>query len=109
MKIVEEEKQGILILSVEGRVAGDDSLYFARTISTITEKPKVIIELSEMSMMDTSDLSVLVSVLTTVQKKGGRLVLAGLVEGSQNLIAITKLTRIFDTYETLNEALASFK
>jgi anti-sigma B factor antagonist len=60
-------------------------------------------------MMDSSGLGVLVSSYTSVQKRGGRLVLAGLGRGLQNLVAITKLTRVFDIYENEEDAVKSFK
>ena len=72
------------------------------------EKANVILNLSKVNMMDSSGLGVLVSSYTTVQKKDGRLVLAGLGKGLQNLIAITKLTRVFDIYEDEDTAIASF-
>ena len=73
------------------------------------EIPYVVLNLNKVSMMDSSGLGVLVSSYTSVQKRKGRLALAGLGKGLQNLIAITKLTRVFDIYETEEEAIASFE
>ncbi len=74
------------------------------------KKPKVILDLKGVSMMDNSGLGVLVSSYTSVhQKKGGRLVLAGLGKGLQNLITITKLTKVFDMYENVKDAVRSFE
>ena len=114
MKVTSEKKKGILVLDVQGKVVGDASLDLRRSINgwlaelPESEKPKVILDLSKVSMMDSSGLGVLVSSFTSVQKKGGRLVLAGLGKGLQNLIAITKLTRVFDMYEDADEAATSF-
>ena len=103
-----------MILDVQGRVVGDASLELRRSINgwlaeiPDEEKPKVILNLNKVSMMDSSGLGVLVSSYTSVQKRGGRLVLAGLGRGLQNLVAITKLTRVFDIYEDEEEAAKSF-
>ncbi len=115
MRIVSRADSDIVILSVQGRVVGDASLELRREINgwlsevPEDEKPNVVLNLSKVSMMDSSGLGVLVSSYTSVQKKDGRLVLAGMGKGLQNLIAITKLTRVFDIYEDEEEAVKSFQ
>lgn len=115
MKIASRKKDQIMILDIQGRVVGDASMDLRRQINGWLaeipegEKPKVILNLDKVSMMDSSGLGVLVSSYTSVQKREGRLVLAGLGRGLQNLIAITKLTRVFDMYANEEEALKSFE
>jgi anti-sigma B factor antagonist len=114
MRVDSRTRDSIMILDVQGRVVGDASLELRRSINgwlgeiPEEEKPRVILNLGKVSMMDSSGLGVLVSSYTSVQKRGGRLVLAGLGRGLQNLIAITKLTRVFDMYESEEEAVNSF-
>ena len=114
MRISSDRKDNVMVLDIQGRVVGDASLELRRSINgwlaeiPEDEKPNVILDLSKVSMMDSSGLGVLVSSYTSVQKRGGRLVLSGLGRGLQNLIAITKLTRVFDMYETLEEAVDTF-
>lgn len=115
MRIGSRTEGSIVVLNVQGRVVGDASLDLRREINGwIAEVPEgqktnVVLNLSKVSMMDSSGLGVLVSSYTSVQKKDGRLVLAGLGKGLQNLIAITKLTRVFDIYEDEEEAIKSFQ
>ncbi len=115
MRIGSRTEGSIVILSIQGRVVGDASLELRREINgwlsevPENEKPNVVLNLSKVSMMDSSGLGVLVSSYTSVQKKEGRLVLAGMGKGLQNLIAITKLTRVFDIYEDEEEAVKSFQ
>ena len=114
MRIQSRKRGDVMILDIQGRVVGDASLELRRSINgwiaeiPEDEKPNVILNLGKVNMMDSSGLGVLVSSYTTVQKKGGRLALAGLGKGLQNLIAITKLTRVFDIYEDEDAAIASF-
>jgi len=114
MRVSNRKKGDIMILDIQGRVVGDASLELRRSINgwlaEIPEghKPNIILNLNKVNMMDSSGLGVLVSSYTSVQKNGGRLVLAGLGRGLQNLVAITKLTRIFDMYEDEEEAFLSF-
>ena len=115
MKIAPRKENDIIILNIQGRVVGDASLELRREINGWLaeegedEKPNIILNLSKVSMMDSSGLGVLVSSYTSVQKKGGKLILAGLGKGLQNLIAITKLTRVFDIYESEEEAVQSLQ
>ena len=115
MRIASKTEGKVMVLEIHGRVVGDASLELRREINgwiaeiPEDEKPNVIMNLSKVSMMDSSGLGVLVSSYTSIQRREGRLVLSGLGKGLQNLIAITKLTRVFDIYEDDEEALASFK
>jgi anti-sigma B factor antagonist len=115
MKITSRKVGDIMVLDISGRIAGDDSLQMRRDISgwiaeiPDNQKPKIILKLDGVSMMDSAGLGVLVSSYTSAQKREGRLVLSGLGRGLQNLIAITKLARVFDVYEKEEEALQSFE
>jgi len=115
MKVTSKKVGDIMVIEISGRVIGEDSLQMRREIAgwlaEIPEDkaPKVVLKLDGVSMMDSSGLGVLVSSYTSVQKKEGRLVLAGLGRGLQNLIAITKLAKVFDVYESEDDAIKSFE
>ena len=115
MRIGNRKEGDVMVLNIQGRIVGNNSLELRREINgwlaEIPEdsKPNVILNLSKVSMMDSSGLGVLVSSYTSVQKRDGRLVLAGLGKGLQNLVAITKLTRVFEIFESEEEAIESFK
>lgn len=115
MKINSRKVGDIMVLDISGRIAGDDSLQMRRDIAgwiaeiPDNQKPKIILKLDGVSMMDSAGLGVLVSSYTSAQKREGRLVLAGLGRGLQNLIAITKLARVFDVYEKEEDAVKSFE
>jgi len=105
----------IMILDINGRVIGDACLEMRRTINgwlaEIPEekKPKVVINLDGVTMMDSGGLGMLVASLASIQKRDGRLVLSGLGRGLQNLIAITRLATVFDVYKNEEEAIKSFQ
>jgi anti-anti-sigma factor len=115
MKITHRKVGDIMVLDIGGRIAGDDSLQMRRDIAgwiaeiPDNQKPKIILKLDGVSMMDSAGLGVLVSSYTSAQKREGRLVLSGLGRGLQNLIAITKLARVFDVYEKEEDAIKSFE
>ena len=115
MRFSGKRENNILILEASGRIIGDASVELRRSINgwvaEVPEgtKPRVILKLDKVSIMDSSGLGALVAAYTSVQKAGGRLVLSDLGKGVQNLIAITRLTRTFDIYENQEEALKSFE
>ena len=115
MRISGRKKSDILILDVHGRVIGDASLELRRSINgwlaemPEENKPKVILKLDAVSVMDSSGLGVIVASYASVQRKGGRLVLVGLGRGLQNLVTVTRIALVLDVYETEEEAIMSFQ
>jgi anti-sigma B factor antagonist len=59
--------------------------------------------------MDSSGIGELVSSHTTISREQGQLKMLGLGEKIKELLVITKLLTVFDTYSTEPEALNSFK
>ena len=115
MRVSGRKESDIIILEVHGRILGDDSLELRRDINGwIAElpegsKPKIILNFSKVSVMDSAGMGVLVASYATVQRKGGRLVLCGLGRGLQNFIVITRLAMVLDVYENEMEAIKSFQ
>ena len=68
----------------------------------------VLLDLSGASYMDSSGLGELVHVYATVKNKGGALKLVGLTKRIADLLTITKLVTVFETYDTEASALSSF-
>lgn len=70
---------------------------------------KVVIDLGKVAWMNSTGLGALMGCLTTLRNAEGELKLARVTEKVQSLFMITKLITIFDTFETVEEAVASFK
>jgi anti-sigma B factor antagonist len=71
-------------------------------------KKKVVVDLSGVSWMNSSGLGILIGGLTTMRNAGGDLKLAGTTDKVQNLLMVTKLITIFESYDTIEEAVASY-
>jgi len=112
MQIEREDKGNIKILKVQGRVAGDASLELRRKVNqSIEELPggskiKVVLNLGKVTMVDSSGLLMIVGLYESICKRNGKLFITNLGNGLQNVFAITKLTRVFDIYETEDEAVS---
>jgi len=70
---------------------------------------KFILNLRDVSYIDSSGLGELVSSYTTVRNKGGDVKLLNLTTKSKDLLQMTKLLTVFDTYDDEGKALASLK
>lgn len=69
---------------------------------------KVVIDLSRVEWMDSKGLGMMMSCFTSLRNVGGALKLAGATEEVNNLLMITRLITIFDSYESVEEAIRSF-
>jgi len=70
-------------------------------------RTQVVFNLGQLSYMDSSGLGEMVSCYATLQKVGGVIKLAQTTDRIQDLLAITRLVTIFDSYDTEALALAS--
>ena len=62
-----------------------------------------------MKNIDSSGIGELIANYTTIKREGGQLKLLNLTEKIQNLLVITKLLTVFDSYDNESEALSSFQ
>jgi len=73
-----------------------------------TEKNKIIINLSKCEFIDSSIVGVLVSSIKKATAMGGDLKLVGLQPAVDSMMELTRMHRIFESFKTINEAVASF-
>ena len=69
---------------------------------------KIILNLADINYIDSSGIGELVSTYTTVVNAGGRLKLLNLTNKIEQLLAITKLLTVFETFDNEEAALESF-
>lgn len=69
---------------------------------------RVVVDLGSVGYMDSAGLGALVQAFATTKHAGGTMKLMRLTRKIKDLLTITKLVTVFDTYETEAEALASF-
>lgn len=111
MKIVERNVSDVIILDLHGKIVigeGDDVLRDAVTKLVEGGKAKILLNLADVPYVDSAGLGEIVRCYTTVSRKGGRLKLINLTKKIQDLLAITKLLTVFETYDSEDEAVRSF-
>lgn len=111
MKIVQNVKNGVILLELSGKVmGGPDATILNNKLHELIESghKKVVADLSQVNWMNSSGLGILISALTTIRNTGGDLKLAAVTDRIKSLLMITKLLTVFDTFDSVEEAIASF-
>jgi anti-sigma B factor antagonist len=102
----------VTILDLKGRVRiGGTTISLHRSIRNLVEEGKmqILLNLANVTAIDSSGLGELVGSQITLGNKGGEIKLFHLTEALRELMATTRLVSVFDIYDTESEALSSFK
>ncbi|MDR0932194.1 MAG: STAS domain-containing protein [Victivallales bacterium] len=100
----------VLKITVSGRLVAACSEEFKDTVSGwLNENKFLLFDLSAMSHIDSSGLGVLVYLLQKVNAQEGALKLACLQPRPRIVFDITKVYRIFEIFDSVDAALASFE
>jgi anti-sigma B factor antagonist len=111
VKLTTRQIGDVTVIDAAGRITlGEGSSTFRDTIKELTAKghKKVLLNLGEVSYIDSSGIGELVSGFTTVSNAGGQLKLLKLTKRIQDLLQITKLYTIFEVFDDEATGLASF-
>jgi anti-sigma B factor antagonist len=101
----------IVVLELRGNYTGGDETDELRDkIKQLSEAGnlKLVIDLGEVSYLNSSALGVLIASHANYAKRGGEIKLCQLNKNIENLFVITKLSLIFDSYPSQIEAVAGF-
>lgn len=112
MKLSAREESGVVVLEPKGKIMGgpDATLMHDKLHDFIKEnKKKVVIDLAEVDWMNSTGLGILISGLTTLRNNDGELKLANVTGKIESLLTITKLITVFETFDSVGEAVKSFK
>lgn len=111
MKINFYTKDDVVVLEPIGKLLpGPDAWRLDQKLYALLgrEQKKVIIDLGRTIHIGSSALSILLHHHRTFREKGGNLKLANLTKKVQEIIAITRLTLVFEVFDSLEAALDSF-
>lgn len=112
LDVKERQAGDVTILDLSGEVRmGDGSIALREAIRKLADggKTKLLLNLAGVKYVDSSGIGELIANYTTVSRQGGQLKLLNLTDRIQNLLVITKLLTVFDSYEDEAEALKSFQ
>src|SRR4030081_2078795 len=112
LTVSERQAGDVTILDLSGSVRmGEGAVALRNSIRGLIEggKKKILLNLGAVKNIDSSGIGELIANYTTLSRDGGELKLLNLTEKIQNLLVITKLLTVFDSFENEAEALNSFK
>jgi len=101
----------VTVIDVAGRITlGEGSAALRESMKDLVTKgqKKILLNLGEVSYIDSSGIGELVSGFTTVTNSGGNLKLLNLNKRVKDLLQITKLYTVFEVHEDEAAAIRSF-
>ena len=101
----------IAIVDVRGKLAVEEGAKeLRRRVKELTSTghQRIILNLSDVSRVDSTGIEALVSSYTTVKKLGGELKFTEITERLNQLLEITRLSTVFETFNEEEQAIESF-
>ena len=111
VKLTIRQVGSVTVIDCTGRITlGEGASAFRDAIRDLATKgdKKILVNLSDVSYIDSSGIGEMVSSYTTVTNHGGQLKLLGLSKRVKDLLQITKLYTVFDVHEEEAHAVRSF-
>ncbi len=111
IKVSTRQVDGVTILDLSGRITlGEGSVVLRDAIRDLLTKgdKNILLNLGDVSYIDSSGIGELVSAFTSVKNSGGELKLLNLTKKVHDLLQITKLYTVFDVKDDETSAVGSF-
>ena len=112
MKSTNRQVNGVTVVDMSGRITlGEGSVILRETVKDLLAKghKKILLNLGDVSYIDSSGIGELVSAYTSVRNQGGELKLLKLTKKVHDLLQITKLYTVFDIKDDEASAVQAFK
>ena len=112
MEIAERTVNDVTVLDLKGKMTlgeGDELLKDKINSLLAAGRKKLLLNLEGVPYIDSAGLGEVVRTYTTVSRQGGSLKLLNLTKRIEDLLSITKLLTVFETYDSEGEAVQSFK
>lgn len=111
MKATNRQVEGVTVVDMSGRITlGEGSVVLRDTIRDLIGKgqKKILLNLGDVTYIDSSGIGELVSAFTAVRREGGELKLLNLTKKVHDLLQITKLYTVFDIKDDEATAIKAF-
>jgi anti-sigma B factor antagonist len=111
LKLTDRDVDGVTVVSLDGRIVlGEESSALREKVKALLAegKKKLVLDLKNVGMIDSSGLGALVAAHSTATTAGASLRLSSLSERSNQLLQMTKLLTVFEVSKTEADAVSSF-
>ena len=111
MQIEERAVGDVTLLDLKGKMTlgeGDELLKDKINSLAMQGRRKIVLNLADVPYIDSAGLGEIVRTYTTISRQGGQLKLLNLTKRITDLLSITKLLTVFETYDSEADAVRSF-
>lgn len=111
LKLSSRVVDGILVIDCNGRIVfGEEAAALREAVKgALGQNKQVVLNLQNVSYIDSGGLGTLVGLYTSAHSVGGDVKLAALSQRVGQLLQVTKLVTVFETFENEQDAVKSFK
>jgi len=111
LKLGKKTVDGILVVGCSGRIVfGEESSLLREEVKkALQDSKRIVLNLGEISYIDSGGLGTLVALHTTALSAGATIKLANLTRRVGDLLQVTKLLTVFDVHDSEYKALESFR
>jgi anti-sigma B factor antagonist len=111
LRMTDREVNGVNVIDLEGRIVlGEESNSFREKVKSLLAagKKKIVLNLANVTYIDSAGLGTLVATFHSARSQGAMLKLANLGQKFKEVLQVTKLMTVFDTYDNEAAAVQSF-
>jgi anti-sigma B factor antagonist len=111
MQIEQRSVGGVIVVDVTGKITlGESTEILKDKVNSLVNQghTDLVLNLAGVSYMDSAGLGVMMAAYATAKRQGGNVKLLSLTKRITDLLSITKLSTIFETFDSETEAVASF-
>jgi anti-sigma B factor antagonist len=112
LKMTDRVVDGVAVVAIDGRIVlGEESTALREKVKSLlgSGQKKIVLNMSNVTYIDSSGLGALVASHTSARAQGSTLKLSNLGSKFQEILQVTKLVTVFEVYPTEAAAIASFK
>lgn len=111
LKLTNHETDGVAVLALDGRIVlGEETSKLRESVKNLVsqDKKKIVLDMKNVTMIDSSGLGALVAAYSTAKSGGASLRLSNLGTHFNQLLQLTKLMTVFEVFKTEQDAIRSF-
>ena len=112
VKVTIQEVEGVSVVGLNGRIVlGEESGALREAVRDLLArgKKKVVLDMSNVTYIDSAGLGILVAAYVSAKTNGASIRLCALGQKFHEVLQITRLLTIFEVYDTAAAAIASFQ
>ena len=112
LKITDRVVDGVAVEALEGRIVlGEESNALREKVKSLLAagEKKIVLNMANVAYIDSSGLGTMVALHTSARAQGASMKISDLGSKFQEILQVTKLVTVFDSYPTEAQAIASFR